>query len=933
MKNISPIILGAILISSIALNAYATTCPYDSDYKFVLQKALTDYYSNPQASKLQPSEISSLLNFYLSSETITNSNCDQGGIVQLLNKADMSVPDSTLLNINTISTSNCDACPDGAVCGEENDHGQTCTCKDVDNDGRSEYCYLKPIVPPKPNCLICPDGTLCGEQNYKDETCLCTDVNNDQEYEYCRLKPINEPTTTTTTTPVPKCLKWGQNKCDGQTRCCEGYQCMGDLNTSEQNTCCKPGECSRFGKCTTDCPQKCYPYGSHGCDGQIKCCQSWQCKGDLKVPEETTCCDQGECSIDGRCTTDCPQTCKPGETKTYTCPDKTQVSWCTCTSDYIWSCINSPETQCNCVEEGGSYTIGPNAAQKCCKGLTSIGCDRPDGNGNCPTPETCTGATFCTKCGNGQCGPGENKCNCPQDCEQCKQGTIKAYTCSDQTHVNWCTCTEKGTWACINSPETKCTPNKACKTDTECVDDGTACHVCVNQNWLRQNPDWTKTHACAGIGTSICKCVDNVCTSMTICGDGTCDTTYENATNCPKDCTKPCLEEGMGAGGSDPLQLPECCQGLAHTPIIVNMSTCTKAPDNGFVCTKCGNGVCGPGENKCSCPQDCNSSVTSTTTTSSTTRPSTTTTSTTRGTTTTTKPPGPGGKMLWFAPDQRAWPGSYAATLDYNKLFTDDSSWATARSYVNVFKFYGYSMTAGPNAFTDSQVKLMVSKLNSWDISIALELEPIRTNPYCTGAKNAPEALALMDRLAAYGGRTAYIDIDEAYYHGSKSVYGCSYSMSRSADETISFMNLIHAKYPDAVIGDIEPYPYFSAATLEQWITTFRQRAGYELPFFHLDVDRNDRHWNINDVKALETFCRGRGIRFGVIYNDNVQPFARSDQGFYQRTMDWASVVKAGRVTPEDRILQSWNDRPDYNLPDSSGYSFTELVRDFARKY
>ena len=288
---------------------------------------------------------------------------------------------------------------------------------------------------------------------------------------------------------------------------------------------------------------------------------------------------------------------------------------------------------------------------------------------------------------------------------------------------------------------------------------------------------------------------------------------------------------------------------------------------------------------------------------------------------------------IWYAPDQRAWAGSYSATLDYNKLFTNESLWVNARPYVDVFKFYGYSITAGPNAFTDPQVQLMVTKLNSWGISIALELEPIRTNPYCTGAKNAPEALAVMDRLAAFGGTTRYIDMDEAYYHGSKSVYGCSYSMATSADETAFFINLIHAKYPGVVVGDIEPYPYFSVATLESWIATFRTRAGYEFPFFHLDVDRNARGWNINDVKTLKNYCSGRGIEFGVIFNDNVQPFATSDQGFYQRTMDWGSVVNSGMGMPQDIILQSWNDKPDYNLPDSSGYSFTQLLKDFMHTY
>ena len=131
---------------------------------------------------MQPSEISSLLTFYLRSETITSSDCDQGGIAQLLNKAETNVPDSALFDLNIITSSTCDVCPDGALCGETNAKGQTCTCKDVDSDGISEYCYLKPIIAPISTCEICPDGTLCNEKNAKDQTCKCKDVNSDGKW-------------------------------------------------------------------------------------------------------------------------------------------------------------------------------------------------------------------------------------------------------------------------------------------------------------------------------------------------------------------------------------------------------------------------------------------------------------------------------------------------------------------------------------------------------------------------------------------------------------------------------------------------------------------------------------------------------------------------------------------------------------------------------
>jgi hypothetical protein len=66
-----------------------------------------------------------------------------------------------------------------------------------------------------------------------------------------------------------------------------------------------------------------------------------------------------------------------------------------------------------CVPEGDSAAVFPGAPE-CCPGLGSISCESPDtDSGDCLA---CTGATICAKCGDTNCGPGENKCNCPVDC-------------------------------------------------------------------------------------------------------------------------------------------------------------------------------------------------------------------------------------------------------------------------------------------------------------------------------------------------------------------------------------------------------------------------------------------------------------------------------------------------------------------------------------
>ncbi len=156
--------------------------------------------------------------------------------------------------------------------------------------------------------------------------------------------------------------------------------------------------------------------------------------------------------------------CGPGETE-QNCPD----------------CVNAT----GCVGEGGSYAAG--SGQSCCEGLEAIGCKAPDSNGACPQTE-CTNRIICTDCGDGQCGFGENKCNCP-DCnigEACPgPGTLVS---ADQT--------------CCNVPNL----------------------IKINNSVLSQNGECTPPTG------EICnKCGNNICEGEF----------KENWCNCPQDCGNP----------------------------------------------------------------------------------------------------------------------------------------------------------------------------------------------------------------------------------------------------------------------------------------------------------------------------------------------------------------------------------------------------------
>ncbi|MDP2950756.1 MAG: hypothetical protein Q8N55_00050 [bacterium] len=99
------------------------------------------------------------------------------------------------------------------------------------------------------------------------------------------------------------------------------------------------------------------------------------------------------------------------------CPDGSYVSRtgpnCEFASCPATSCVKEGD-----VTTGGTYAPNDPKTTECCAGLIAIGhyTDKSITSGCYSLPMPGSGSV-CTYCGNGVCGLGENKCNCPSDCK------------------------------------------------------------------------------------------------------------------------------------------------------------------------------------------------------------------------------------------------------------------------------------------------------------------------------------------------------------------------------------------------------------------------------------------------------------------------------------------------------------------------------------
>ena len=348
--------------------------------------------------------------------------------------------------------------------------------------------------------------------------------------------------------------------------------------------------------------------------------------------------------------------------------------FCLCTGN-----VKVDDVTCLGEGKGGGSPILSKLDLGCCPGLKKIaGNMGVDAEGVCHP--AIDGGFVCAKCGDGKCGIGENKCNCPSDCSAAcaEEGEgvfdnpgmgpvkccdvdagIKPLTRIDTTY-NICSdpdrsgskgiCSKSWAKTCGNgvcdSGEDKCNCLKDCP-PPDCAKDGEQVYLrsidgpvrcCSVDSGIKYDHrlengactavsgqfspvgacvvGWQKTcgDGACGSGENRCNCPQDCDKVAASCGNGKCEA-GETTTNCLTDC--PCVAEGrrmptfaVSPEGFEQQRQTgnlECCPGLNSVSNQFYNGVCEGivGVSGGDVCVKCGNGVCGSGENYCNCPKDC----------------------------------------------------------------------------------------------------------------------------------------------------------------------------------------------------------------------------------------------------------------------------------------------------------------------------------------
>jgi hypothetical protein len=138
--------------------------------------------------------------------------------------------------------------------------------------------------------------------------------------------------------------------------------------------------------------------------------------------------------------------------------------------------------------------------------------------------------------------------------------------------------------------------------------------------------------------------------------------------------------------------------------------------------------------------------------------------------------------------------------------------------------------------------------------------------------------------------------------------------------------------YPDLIIGVHEPS---GAMTLDQhkaWIDLLVAMDECDIQFYHLGlVNPTPELSSLAEVRAVLDYASDQGLQTGYMLNGGYAP---NDQAYYDQCMEWFPVAEDSVGPADDICFHHWGYwYPQNNVPESKGYTYTQLVLDYIEEH
>jgi hypothetical protein len=99
----------------------------------------------------------------------------------------------------------------------------------------------------------------------------------------------------------------------------------------------------------------------------------------------------------------------------------------------------------------------------------------------------------------------------------------------------------------------------------------------------------------------------------------------------------------------------------------------------------------------------------------------------------------------------------------------------------------------------------------------------------------------------------------------------------------------------------------------------------------HLLDDNTDPSAVANLVIEVSSFAKQLGLPTGIIYDGG--PSATSDMQWIQQATEHIGEIEASDFQPDTVNFQSWYAYPIYSLPETTPYTFTNLIEQYLQQH
>jgi hypothetical protein len=248
----------------------------------------------------------------------------------------------------------------------------------------------------------------------------------------------------------------------------------------------------------------------------------------------------------------------------------------------------------------------------------------------------------------------------------------------------------------------------------------------------------------------------------------------------------------------------------------------------------------------------------------------------------------------------------------------------------------------------DETVARLVRDLDRRHIALALGILPINwyhETPCGGGVEGYSDprsANLTVTKLKEAGATVRLIGMDEplwfGHYYSGKNA--CRSSIDNLAQRTAVLVKIYTAAFPQAVVGDTEPFPAMSsqpnwAAGYVAWLAAFRQATGSRVAFLHLDFNWGDPRLNTgsshdgSNQRAVATLAREAAsvarrndLKVGMIYWGG----GSGDAQWMDAARLHFREIEAAGIEPNHLVFVSWNPAPTRTFPASDPTALANLI-------